>query len=229
LSPQFDETLTIVKIRREDVSTDSATRQTELRPLRIPVQERARQKREEIRDAALQAFAQSGFRGTDLNTVAKAAGTSAPHILYYFGSKESLVWELVMDANHELHELAERLGKLTAEEALARVPDAGRLIETHPLAATLNAVLLAENLTEGALHEHFQRKVQRSRSRTTVLIRRAQKAGRMRKDADPVAEAADLYAFIEGLVYHHLLDPERVSIEAGLRRYIDRMLDRLKP
>lgn len=190
----------------------------------MPAQSRGRLKREEILRAALLCFARTGFRGTDLATVAKAAGTSAPHLLYYFGSKEDLVWELVETANAELRDQAAEFYSMEATEGLPMVADLGRLIEEQPIPAQLNAVLLAENLTGGPLHDHFQDRLRRLRAQYALMIQRGQDAGRIRPDVDAKAEAADAIAFLEGLVYHHLIDPERVSIEAGLRRYVRRLL-----
>lgn len=195
------------------------------RAARVPAQERGRQKRDQILQAALESFARTGLRGTDLNTVAARAGTSAPHVLYYFGTKEALAWELVEKANVELYSLAQEMFTLEATEGLQEMQEVGALIEEQPLPAQLNAVLLAENLVEGALHEFFRDRLRDRRGRVAEMIRRSQAAGRVRSDVDPDAEAADLYAVLEGLVMHHLLDPSNVSIEAGLRRYAARMLD----
>ena len=195
------------------------------RAARIPAQARGRQKRDQILQAALESFARTGLRGTDLNTVATGAGTSAPHVLYYFGSKEALAWELVERANGELYALAQQMFALDALEGLQEMSEVGALIEEQPLPAQLNAVLLAENLVEGALHDFFRDRLRDRRGRVAEMIRRSQAAGTVRPDVDPEAEAADMYAILEGLVMHHLLDPSQVSIEAGLRRYAGRMLD----
>ena len=46
--------------------------------------------RETILAAALDAFAEAGFRGTTLDTIALRAGLSKPNLLYYFASKEDI-------------------------------------------------------------------------------------------------------------------------------------------
>jgi AcrR family transcriptional regulator len=193
-------------------------------PSRVPVQERGRRKREKILRAALECFSRTGFRGTDLKTVAAAAGTNAPHVLYYFGSKETLAWELVETANAELRAQAAEFYSMEATEGLPLLPDLGRLIEEQPAPAQLNAVLLAENLTSGPLHDHFKQRLRRLRSQMALMIERGQAAGTVRADVDAQAEATDAIAFLEGLIYHHLVDEKRVSIEAGLRRYVRRLL-----
>ncbi|GAA3856300.1 TetR family transcriptional regulator C-terminal domain-containing protein [Celeribacter arenosi] len=45
---------------------------------------------ETILDAALEVFAQHGFRGATLDQIAKAAGLSKPNLLYYFPSKVAI-------------------------------------------------------------------------------------------------------------------------------------------
>ena len=43
-----------------------------------------------ILDAALEVFAQRGFRGSTLDQIAAEAGLSKPNVLYYFPSKEAI-------------------------------------------------------------------------------------------------------------------------------------------
>jgi len=54
-------------------------------------QSRIQQKNSEtILDAALDVFAQHGFRGATLDQIADVAGLSKPNLLYYFPSKEAI-------------------------------------------------------------------------------------------------------------------------------------------
>ena len=46
--------------------------------------------RERILSAALDMFSRSGFRGTTLDEIARAAGMSKPNMLYYFRTKQDL-------------------------------------------------------------------------------------------------------------------------------------------
>lgn len=48
------------------------------------------EKREVILEAALEVFAQHGFRGSTIDQIAEAAGMSKPNLLYYFRSKEDI-------------------------------------------------------------------------------------------------------------------------------------------
>ncbi|WP_185804813.1 TetR family transcriptional regulator C-terminal domain-containing protein [Pontivivens nitratireducens] len=60
------------------------------KPTRIQMQ-----KRELIREAALDVFSAHGFRGATLDQIAEAAGLSKPNLLYYFESKEAIHAELM--------------------------------------------------------------------------------------------------------------------------------------
>ncbi len=54
-------------------------------PSRIQLRNRRR-----ILDAALDVFAEHGYRGATLDQIAEAAGLSKPNILYYFAGKEEI-------------------------------------------------------------------------------------------------------------------------------------------
>ncbi len=54
-----------------------------------------REKRELIREAALEVFSQYGFRGSTIDQIAEAAGMSKPNLLYYFKNKEEIFATLI--------------------------------------------------------------------------------------------------------------------------------------
>ena len=60
---------------------------------RLPASARRRQ----LLDAALEAFAASGFHATSMNEVAEAAGVTKPVLYQHFGSKRALYQELLDD------------------------------------------------------------------------------------------------------------------------------------
>ncbi|WP_316013666.1 TetR family transcriptional regulator C-terminal domain-containing protein [Roseobacter sp. HKCCA0434] len=53
------------------------------------------EKREAIREAALDVFSAHGFRGATLDQIAEAAGLSKPNLLYYYEGKEAIHAELL--------------------------------------------------------------------------------------------------------------------------------------
>jgi AcrR family transcriptional regulator len=62
---------------------------------REPIQERSREKRENILKAALKHFSEFGYDGAKSREIAKDAGVFHPAIKYYFGDKDNLWRETV--------------------------------------------------------------------------------------------------------------------------------------
>ncbi|MEX2518865.1 MAG: TetR family transcriptional regulator C-terminal domain-containing protein [Paracoccaceae bacterium] len=65
----------------------------------MPTPKRTRiqtENRERIRAAALEVFAQEGFRGATVDAIAERAGMSKPNLLYYFPSKDA-IYRLVLE------------------------------------------------------------------------------------------------------------------------------------
>ncbi len=68
--------------------------------------DRARQKREEILDAALQVFSAKGFHRATNQDIARAAGIASPGLIYhYFQDKQDLLKHLLERLNPALDEL----------------------------------------------------------------------------------------------------------------------------
>ncbi len=64
---------------------------TESRGERVATRPRGQnRKAAAILDAALEVFAQNGFRGATLDQIAERAGLSKPNLLYYFPSKDAI-------------------------------------------------------------------------------------------------------------------------------------------
>ena len=58
--------------------------------------------RDDILNAALKCFAESGFEGTSIADIARAAGVGHPLVHYHFGSKDALWREAVVHAFKDL-------------------------------------------------------------------------------------------------------------------------------
>lgn len=64
---------------------------------RAESEQRSSSTRELILEAAERLFAEQGFAATSVRDIVRDAGTSAPSLYHFFGSKENLVVELVTD------------------------------------------------------------------------------------------------------------------------------------
>ncbi|PJI94402.1 TetR/AcrR family transcriptional regulator [Luteimicrobium subarcticum] len=115
------------------------------------------ERREQILDAATQAFAEHGFAGTTTDQVAQAAGVSQPYVVRIFGSKRCLfraVFERIGDRIVDAFEAVpagpdarDRLGdayvELLADRNLLRVLMHGFVAASDPdLGASARAVLV---------------------------------------------------------------------------------------
>ena len=98
---------------------------------RLPAHERRRQ----LLDVALAAFAARGFHATSMEDVAEAAGVTKPVLYQHFGSKRDLYQELLDDVGDQL---VEAITKATAEAGgPRRQVEAGfaayfRFVTEHP-------------------------------------------------------------------------------------------------
>jgi TetR/AcrR family transcriptional regulator len=63
--------------------------------------------RKQLMDVALRLFAQKGYAATSIREIIDAAGTTAPSLYYYFGSKEGLYIELMQTQFAQMDSLLE--------------------------------------------------------------------------------------------------------------------------
>ena len=66
-------------------------------------------------EAAVQLFSATGFHGTSITKIAKAAGVSKGLMYIYFESKEKLLLEIIEDASKGMVEIAETLSNANVE------------------------------------------------------------------------------------------------------------------
>lgn len=104
--------------------------------VRLPAHERRRQ----LLDTALDAFAAEGFHATSMNDVAEAAGVTKPVLYQHFGSKRQLYLELLEDVGTRL---GDRIAAATAAaESPHQQVESGfaayfRFVHEHPSAYQL--------------------------------------------------------------------------------------------
>lgn len=72
---------------------------------------------EDIKNAALRAFAKTGFKGTSIDQIADAAGVAKPLIHYHFKNKEALWYTCVSEAYDQF-----RLEVMTFAQQVQRSP-----------------------------------------------------------------------------------------------------------
>jgi AcrR family transcriptional regulator len=176
-------------------------------------------RREQVLQAAMEAFATRGYRGASLASIAAEVGISQPGLLHHFPSKEHLlvgVLELRHQADTEqVRELAERPGG-SLFDALLEL--AGRN-EQRPGLVRLFTVLSAEGVEpEHPGNAWFVERYQRLRERMTAELAEEQRQGRLAADVDARSLATLILAVFDGLQLQWLLDPGEVDMVGTLAR-----------
>ncbi|RJL24266.1 TetR/AcrR family transcriptional regulator [Bailinhaonella thermotolerans] len=172
--------------------------------------ERSRGRREEILLAALDVFAERGFRGASLAAVAERAGLSQQGLLHYFPSKERLLIGML-----DLRERIDALRLLADGTAPPRLEQITQLAEYNagrPGVVQAFTVLSAESVTEDhPAREYFVERYARMRERVEESLR-AELGDRLPGGLSPRDAAALLLAVQDGAQLQWLLDPDEVDL-----------------
>ena len=187
---------------------------------------KGRERRDAILAAANEVFAERGFRGASLATIAKRVGLSEPGLLHHFSSKEELLLELLtLRDQHDDQRIAEAFAAHV--EALDVLLELCRQNAERPGIVRLFTILAAESVDEDhPAHAWF---LERYRLRTRQVAERLaaeQRVGHIAADLDPELLAPQVLAMFDGLQIQWLLDPERVDMVAVFEDFLARLRPR---
>jgi AcrR family transcriptional regulator len=182
------------------------------------------ERRAAIVEAAIEVFAQWGYRGSALADVAERVGVTPAGILYHFGSKEALLLAVIAErdrrASKQLVDMPIE-GGLDSVRAMVRFAE---MSERERGLAMLHTVLEVESLDPDApTHAYFHRRSQVLRRWTERTLSAAQSQGQIRADVDCRAKARQIVAFIEGAAVLWLTD-ESLSLAELYREYLDSLI-----
>ncbi len=169
-------------------------------------------KRREILDAALRVIAEHGYSGATVKQIADEVGLSQNGLLHYFGSKDSLLIE-VLRHRDERDSVTYRGVDDSAKDRTAEAPG-GRTLDDlkQGLSALVRhnsevpgVVQLFARLTadaseaEHSAHPFLADRYRSLREESTRWISFLQERGEIRRDIDPAQVAVMLFALIDGL------------------------------
>ena len=175
-------------------------------------------RRQQILDAAVELFASTGYRGTGLAALAERVGMTATGLLYYFGTKERLLREVV--AERDRADARDPLRAMT----LVSLRDLGRHNVETALLTRLYVVLAAESLDPGdPLHDFFVERYETARAFVRSILEDERERGTLRDGVDIPQIATEVIATLMGLEIQWLADPKRVDLAAATEVYIDRL------
>jgi AcrR family transcriptional regulator len=180
-------------------------------------QARGDRRRRQILDAAVALFAAKGYRGTGVAALAERVGMTATGLLYYFGSKERLLHEVVAERDRAD---APEAGDLT----LDGLRGLGRHNVETALLTRLYAVLTAENLDPSdPLHDFFVERYETARALVRTVLEDEIGRGAVRPDVDAAQVAQEVIGVLMGLEIQWLVDPARVDLAGTFDRYVARL------
>ncbi len=191
-------------------------------------QPRGSLRRRQILDAAVELFAAKGYRGTGVAALADRVGMTATGMLYYFGSKERLLHEVV--AERDRADALGQDGPSAPGLTLSSLRNLGRHnVETGTL-TRLYVVLGAESIdADEPLHDFFVERYEAARGLVRSILDNEQRQGTIRADVDIDARAREVIAMVMGLEIQWLTDPLHVDLATAFETYMDRLIRELAP
>ncbi len=170
------------------------------------------------------AFAEQGYEGTSLATVADSIGLSQPGLLHHFPSKRALLLA-VLQQRDDVD--GERVGLSSQQSGLAALDG---LVELMAYNAAQRGIVQSFSVLTGESaaeqhpgHEHFTRRYERIRAELAGALDRGVATGEIRADVDCRAIAVEVFAMMDGLQLQWLHDPATVDMVSTFRSYVDRL------
>lgn len=205
--------------------------------MKAPKQRRAPAARpQEIIDAALAQFVETGFAGTRLDDVAKRAGLSKAAIYLYFADKIALFEGVVQ------HAVASNLGQMETMLEGHRGPVAPLLprilefmanrIETTPMAAVAKLVISESRAFPEIGRFYLKEVIGRGLPLMEGLIRRGIDQGEFRKVDSFMTVRSMMGPMLLAIVWRTVFEPigaEKLDVRALARHHADLMLHALRP
>jgi AcrR family transcriptional regulator len=183
-------------------------------PRRKATNGRGDRTRDAILRAAQRQFADRGYRGASLASIAEEAGISEPGLVHHFSSKPDLLGAVLARRDDED-------GKLFLESLSQKRLDTVEAFETivahnqsAPEGVRLYSVLLGESLEDDhPAHDHFVTRYEYARHYVSQGLR-DRVAGRLPEDVPVETLASILIAVMDGLQYQWLLDDSIDMVES---------------
>lgn len=176
-------------------------------------------RRTEILDAALAAFAKSGYRAGSVREIAKLVGMSPAGMLHHFDSKEALLAGVLEHRETIAYQVATRHG-ITGLDTLVGLVELARYNESHRGIVELYCIVSAEaTAAEHPAHPYFVARYQRVRDRITEALEHAARRSELRAGVVPARAARAAVALMDGLQIQWLLEPDAVDMPGELAEH----------
>ncbi len=184
---------------------------------------RGRARRQDVLEAALQAFAANGYRGASVGAIATQSGLSEPGLLHHFPSKTALLMATLETYERKAWTQASAVAPGAALEYRQHILRLAANHERDPRFVRLLLVIAAESTEPG----HPAREWMRARYNAALAhaereLAADQADGRLDPDVDVALLAQLVIATLDGLEQQFLLSHGTVDIVTPLAAFLDR-------
>ncbi|WP_344097336.1 TetR/AcrR family transcriptional regulator [Microbacterium deminutum] len=172
-----------------------------------------------ILDAALEVFAESGYRSGSLRDVAGKVGMSEAGLLHHFPNKSSLL-AAVLDRRDQHSFERVPFGTDDGEDSLRGLVDLAAYNASIPGVVELYCVLSAEaTAPDHPAHEYFTGRYELTRTSIREAFESLERQGRLMEGVTPQRAAVATIAMMDGLQVQWLLDREVVDMSQALDEF----------
>lgn len=208
-------------------TTDPAVQVSPLRPSGYA---KGRAKREQILQAAITLFGESGYHGTSLREIAAAAGITHPGLLHHFRNKAAVLKAVLeyrdaVDGANLQEELDQGVDLL---DAMTRLMERNSL---RPAIVEVYSAVAAEATSpDHPAHEYFDERYATIVGQLTDHLEQRRDAGELRPGVDIPTTARTVVAIMDGIQVQWLQQrdlprAERVDMAGVLRAYLDLIIE----
>ncbi len=175
--------------------------------------------RNAILDAALEVFAQGGYRAGSLREIAQRVGMSEAGLLHHFKNKSTLLLA-VLDHRDEQSRKVVDFDDEDGVETLRALVQLARYNASIPGVIELFCTLSAEATSPShPAHGYFLRRYEYVRSSIAAAFRKIEADGRLIGTIDPFRAAVATTALMDGLQVQWLLDPTSTDMAEALAEF----------
>ena len=216
----------MAKASRREAKRNAVTPRRTVRAQRgMSRKEQGEETRRAILEAAVELYAESGFRGTALKAIGERAGVHHATVLYHYRTSRDLLVAVLKERDRRYLEFTREAFQEGGLKPLESLSLMARFNLKHPVLAKLFTVLQAENFDEGSeLHEYYIERRNAGREMLVEALREAKVRGDVRDDVDDALTADTIMAFAAGVQVFYLMDPTHAHPVALYERFTAMLL-----
>ncbi|SDQ30954.1 TetR/AcrR family transcriptional regulator [Microbacterium sp. cf332] len=181
--------------------------------------------RQAILDAALEVFAQSGYRAGSLRDIAARVGMSEAGLLHHFRNKSALL-EAVLEERDERARVQVPIESDDGAAVIRGLVDLAAHNASSPGVVELYTTLSAEaTASDHPAHGYFVRRYEYTRGNVERSFGQLRDEGRLRHGMTPRRAAITAIALMDGLQVQWLLDRDALDMAVELRALFASFVD----